>query len=120
MCFNEMGAYTDSDMGSQVGSASRYNAIGKERDHPLSLSTSQPPKDYIVHRIKTDELAGYILMTFDKGGLLVTDLNDDFILWSLPPLQYVIKFSTLLPFNLYSPHITYISDMSVNMLTLTS
>ena len=45
-------------------------------------STSQPSN--IVHRIKVDELAGYIMMTFDKGGLLVTDLNDDFILWSLP------------------------------------
>ena len=41
MCFNENGAYSDSDKGFQVGSASRYNAIGKERDHPLSLSTSQ-------------------------------------------------------------------------------
>ena len=38
----------------------------------------------MVHRIKVDELAGYIMMTFDKGGLLVTDLNEDAVLWSLP------------------------------------
>ena len=42
---------------------------------------------YMVHRIKVDELAGYIMMTFDKGGLLVTDLNEDFILWSLPQVS---------------------------------
>ena len=39
---------------------------------------------YMVHRIKVDELAGYIMMTYDKGGLLVTDLNKDVVLWSLP------------------------------------
>ena len=45
-------------------------------------STSQ--WSHMLHRIKVDELAGYIMMTFDRGGLLVTDLNEDFILWSLP------------------------------------
>ena len=39
---------------------------------------------YMVHRIKVDEQAGYIMMTFDSGGLFVTALNDDRILWSLP------------------------------------
>ena len=58
------------------------------------------------------------MMTFDKGGLLVTDLNDDFILWSLPQVRH--KFISSLPFNLYSPHLTYISGMSVNMLTLST
>ena len=47
-------------------------------------STSQ--RHCMVHRIKleVDELAGYIMMTFDMGGLLVSDLNEDSILWSLP------------------------------------
>ena len=45
-------------------------------------STSQ--WSYLVHRIKVDELAGCIITTFDKRGLLVTDLNENFILWSLP------------------------------------
>ena len=39
---------------------------------------------YMVHRIKVDEQAGYIMMTFDKGSLLLVDLNEDRILWSLP------------------------------------
>ena len=64
-------------------------------------STSQ--WSFIVHRIKVDELAGYIMMTFDKGGLLVTALNEDYILWSLPEVYN--KFLSL-PFNCYStPHI---------------
>jgi hypothetical protein len=48
-------------------------------------STSQ--WSYIVHWIKVDEVAGYIMMTFDKGGLLVTGLNENFILWSLPQVS---------------------------------
>ena len=40
---------------------------------------------YTVLQIKVDELAGYIMMTFVEGSLLVADLNDkDRILWSLP------------------------------------
>ena len=39
---------------------------------------------YRVYQIKVDELAGYIMMTFHEGGLLVADLNEDRILWSLP------------------------------------
>ena len=39
-------------------------------------STSQ--WSYMVHRIKVDELAGCIMTTFDKRGLLVTDLNRKF------------------------------------------
>ncbi|KAG5722788.1 hypothetical protein E4T56_gene8572 [Termitomyces sp. T112] len=37
-----------------------------------------------VHRIKVDEKAEYILTTSITGGLLVTDLQDDRVLWSLP------------------------------------
>jgi len=34
------------------------------------------------------------MMTFDKGGLLVTDLNEDFMLWSLPQ-WYVRQYAHL-------------------------
>lgn len=37
-----------------------------------------------VHRIKVDEIAGYILTTSWDGGLRVTDLDEDVVLWSLP------------------------------------
>ncbi|KAH7868255.1 uncharacterized protein C8R40DRAFT_1074951 [Lentinula edodes] len=37
-----------------------------------------------VHRIKVDEQAGFILTSFRDGGLLVNDLVDDQVLWSLP------------------------------------
>ena len=39
-----------------------------------------------VHRIKVDEKAGYILTTRSDGGLTVTDLDEDVVLWSLPPV----------------------------------
>ncbi|PPQ66349.1 hypothetical protein CVT24_007186 [Panaeolus cyanescens] len=37
-----------------------------------------------VHRIKVDEKAGYLINTSQIGGLAVTDLETDEILWSLP------------------------------------
>ncbi|EDR04773.1 uncharacterized protein LACBIDRAFT_303972 [Laccaria bicolor S238N-H82] len=37
-----------------------------------------------VHRIKVDELAGFIITTSQSGGLAVTDINTDQLLWSLP------------------------------------
>ncbi|KAJ7665188.1 hypothetical protein DFH06DRAFT_308677 [Mycena polygramma] len=37
-----------------------------------------------VHRIKVDEQRGFIIVTTSKGGLLVVDLHDDEVLWSLP------------------------------------
>ncbi|KAJ7045001.1 hypothetical protein C8F04DRAFT_1067345 [Mycena alexandri] len=37
-----------------------------------------------VHRIKTDEQRGFIIVTTSRGGLLVVDLHDDEVLWSLP------------------------------------
>lgn len=40
-----------------------------------------------VHRIKVDEKAGYILTTSTAGGLLVTDLQEDRELWSLPDVS---------------------------------
>jgi hypothetical protein len=40
-----------------------------------------------VHRIKVDEKAGYILTTKSDGGLIVTDLEEDVVLWSLSPVH---------------------------------
>ncbi|KAF8148668.1 hypothetical protein B0H34DRAFT_736501 [Crassisporium funariophilum] len=51
-------------------------------------------KHRYVHRIKVDELGGYIMTTSKGGGLLVTDLNDDEVLWSLP-LWYVRPYAHL-------------------------
>jgi len=39
---------------------------------------------HVVHRIKVDELAGYIMTTSNQGGILVTGLDEDRILWALP------------------------------------
>ena len=54
----------------------------------------------MVHRTKVDELAGYIMTTASQGGLLVTDLNKDRILWALPT---VCKKNSSLPFLGYPP-----------------
>ncbi|KAF8221886.1 hypothetical protein L208DRAFT_1325601 [Tricholoma matsutake] len=45
-----------------------------------------------VHRIKVDEIAGYILTTSWDGGLRVTDLDEDVVLWSLPQ-TYVRQYA---------------------------
>ncbi|KAF8799147.1 hypothetical protein BYT27DRAFT_7176632 [Phlegmacium glaucopus] len=47
-----------------------------------------------THRIKVDELAGYIITTFRQGGILVTDLNQDRILWALPS-RYTRQYAHL-------------------------
>ena len=65
---------------------------------------------HLVHRIKVDELAGYIMTTSNQGGILVTDLNQDCLLWALPP---VCKYFHSLNFFLF---ISYNSGMSVNTL----
>ncbi|KAF8797521.1 hypothetical protein BYT27DRAFT_7344147 [Phlegmacium glaucopus] len=49
---------------------------------------------HMVHRIKVDELAGYIMTTSHQGGILVTDLNEDRALWALPP-WYVRPYAHL-------------------------
>ena len=84
MCSNKMSVYINPD---RVSGRKRiqiqHNWKGKGPSFLTEhKSTSQWP--YMVHRIKVDELAGYIMTTFDKGGLLVTDLNEDVLLWSLP------------------------------------
>ncbi|KAJ7642852.1 hypothetical protein B0H17DRAFT_1148749 [Mycena rosella] len=37
-----------------------------------------------VHRIKADEQRGFVIVTHSIGGLLVADLDEDELLWSLP------------------------------------
>uniref|UniRef100_D8PV87 F-box domain-containing protein n=1 Tax=Schizophyllum commune (strain H4-8 / FGSC 9210) TaxID=578458 RepID=D8PV87_SCHCM len=37
-----------------------------------------------VHRIKVDELYGYVITTSADGGLQVTDIVEDEVLWALP------------------------------------
>ena len=50
----------------------------------IQHTSTSPELTHMVHRIKVDELAGYIMTTSNKGGLLVTDLNEDRVLWALP------------------------------------
>jgi hypothetical protein len=55
-----------------------------------------------VHRIKVDEKAGYILTTKFDGGLTVTDLEEEVVLWSLPKVRIAFPTSTSTtnkPFN---------------------
>ena len=87
MCFNQMTVYIDDHDPDKVSGQKRIQIQRNWKGKGPSVlaehkSTSQ--WSYLVHRIKVDEQAGYIMMTFDKGGLLVTDLNEDFVLWSLP------------------------------------
>ncbi|KAG6330160.1 hypothetical protein ID866_8928, partial [Astraeus odoratus] len=42
-----------------------------------------------VHRIKVDEENGFVIATGQKGGLTVTDLSDNNVLWSLSPSHVV-------------------------------
>jgi len=42
-----------------------------------------PGKTGNFHRIKVDEEAGFLINTFTNGGLVVSDIDDHRILWSL-------------------------------------
>jgi hypothetical protein len=79
---------------------------------PSNLIEHKSTLEASVHRIKVDELAGYIMTTFDKGGLLVTDLNEGFTLWSLPQVSNQFHHYHFILFTT-----SHISGMSVNMLT---
>jgi hypothetical protein len=52
-----------------------------------------------VHCIKVDEKAGYILTTKYDGRLIVTDLNEGVVLWSLP--RVCLSFRLILAFIHY-------------------
>lgn len=42
-----------------------------------------------VHRIKIDEVAGYVITTSRNGGLVVADLHHNQALWSLPKVYTI-------------------------------
>ncbi|EEB99817.1 hypothetical protein MPER_00406, partial [Moniliophthora perniciosa FA553] len=51
-----------------------------------------------VHRIKVDEAHGFIITsytsrTFGTVGLLVSDMNKDHVLWSLPSQTYIEEYA---------------------------
>lgn len=54
---------------------------------PIEIATINGGGNF-VHRIKVDEMAGYILTTSSAGGLFVTDLATDEVLWSLPSVSH--------------------------------
>jgi hypothetical protein len=62
----------------------QHNWKGKGPSTVVEHKSTSPEWTHLVHRIKVDELAGYIITTSNKGGILVTDLNEDRILWALP------------------------------------
>lgn len=66
----------------------RYDIDKAWSGKALSTLTQYSSTGTFVHRIKVDELAGYILTTKLNGGLVVTDLEDDAILWSLPEVRH--------------------------------
>ncbi|KAH7926868.1 hypothetical protein BV22DRAFT_1111448 [Leucogyrophana mollusca] len=45
-----------------------------------------------VHRIKVDEEEGIVITTYQNGGLFVTDLIDNRVLWSLP-VTHVVEYA---------------------------
>ncbi|KAJ3746772.1 hypothetical protein DFH05DRAFT_981227 [Lentinula detonsa] len=64
--------------------------VGKASSHYVSYPSSGSK----VHRIKVDEKAGIIITSFRDGGLCVSDLTDNQVLWSLPK-PYVKQFAHL-------------------------
>ncbi|KAE9407968.1 hypothetical protein BT96DRAFT_986195 [Gymnopus androsaceus JB14] len=63
---------------------------GKASSRYISYSSS----GFAVHRHKVDEKAGIIITSFRHGGLVVTDLLENEILWSLPD-NYVKRYAHL-------------------------
>lgn len=86
MLSNQMSAYTT--MLIKVSGRKRWeiqrNWKGKGPSAVIKHKSTCLHWNHLVHRIKVDELAGYIMTTSSQGGLLVTDLNKDRILWALP------------------------------------
>jgi hypothetical protein len=41
-----------------------------------------------VHRFKVDEDAGFIVATYDSGGLTVADIVNNEYMWSLPAVSH--------------------------------
>jgi len=55
--------------------------MGKLPGNPSRVMV--PGKTGNFHRIKVDEEAGYLINTFTNGGLVVSDIHDHRVLWSL-------------------------------------
>ena len=66
--------------------------MGKLPGNPHRVKV--PGKVGNFHRIKVDEEAGYVINTFTNGGLVVSDIHDHRILWSLAE---VFRFFPYLP-----------------------
>jgi hypothetical protein len=64
-----------------------------------------------VHRIKVDENVGIVVTTHRDGGLLVTDIKGDELLWSLPDVIIVFCFRSSSPFD---------ATLSIDLCTATS
>lgn len=62
--------------------------IGKLPGNPYPVRV--PGKTGNFHRIKADEEAGYLINTFTNGGLVVSDIHDHRILWSLDEVFRVL------------------------------
>jgi hypothetical protein len=60
-----------------------------------STVTEHPATGIVVHRIKVDEKAGYIITTSKshQGGLVVSDLARNQVLWSLPQASCSVQIS---------------------------
>ena len=58
-----------------------FRWIGKLPGNPSKIRV--PGKTGNFHRIKVDEEAGFLINTFTNGGLVVSDIDDHRILWSL-------------------------------------
>ena len=56
-----------------------------------------------VHRIQVDEENGLLITTSRTGGMLVTDINDNNVLWGLPPVS---------TYALYLPNLTVVRVLS--------
>lgn len=57
------------------------------RGEAASFVTSHRCAGDNVHRVKVDEQRGFIVTTSWNGGLVVADLSDDKVLWSLPEVS---------------------------------
>ena len=67
----------------------KHSWLGKAPSRIVQHHTSPNRR---VHRIKVDESAGFIITTSRRGGLAVTDINTDELLWSLPEVRISLLF----------------------------
>jgi hypothetical protein len=73
--------------------------MGKLPGNPHRVKV--PGKVGNFHKIKVDEEAGYVINTFTNGGLVVSDIRDHRILWSL---------AEVFRFFISTPHLLILVD----------